>query len=147
MEKARSLCQRAGFREITVRGDTDYSLTREFDAWSEGSRFVVGYDALPKVLEIAEELAEEDWRPFERREKKPAKTSERARPVNVREEAVVKREYKNFSLEKEEIAEFTYKPVACSMSYRMVVVRKTIKVSKGQTIIDGASQKHFFYNK
>ena len=48
-------------------------------------------------------------------------------------EAVVKqREYENQILEYEEVAEFRYQPRACSKSYRMLVVRKHIRVEKGQ---------------
>jgi len=68
-------CKRAGFREVTVRGDTDYSLTQEFDRWSEnGARFVVGYDAMKNVVELASELPESEWEPLLRRQKNPIKT-------------------------------------------------------------------------
>ena len=139
-------CKRAGFREVTIRGDTDYSMTHEFDPWNEDdSRFVVGYDALPKVVRIASELPESQWRLLERRDKNPVKTDPRSRPENVRERIVVEREYKNFNLQREDLAEFTYRPIACGRPYRMVVVRKTILVTKGQAIIDGAEQRYFFY--
>jgi hypothetical protein len=139
------LCQRAGFQEITIRGDTDYSLTQKFDEWSESSRFVVGYDSLAKVRGIASDLPIGEWRQLERRDKRPVKTEPRSRPEKVREQIVVERDYKNFNLEREDVAEFCYRPVACKQAYRMVVVRKTIVVSKGQAILDGAKQTFFFY--
>ena len=49
IDKAISLCKRAGFKKILVRGDTDFSLTTNFDRWDEkGVTFVFGYDAKPK---------------------------------------------------------------------------------------------------
>jgi hypothetical protein len=37
-----ALTRRAGFRKITLRGDTDFSLTRHFDFWDDdGVRFIV----------------------------------------------------------------------------------------------------------
>jgi len=40
------LCRQAGFTDILLRGDTDFSLTAELDRWdADGVRFVFGYDA------------------------------------------------------------------------------------------------------
>ena len=45
-DKAIALCRRAGFRDILLRGDTDFALTTAFDRWTDASvRFVFGYDA------------------------------------------------------------------------------------------------------
>jgi len=47
-DKAISLCREGGFKDILLRGDTDFSLTRNFDRWDDdGVRFVFGYDASP----------------------------------------------------------------------------------------------------
>jgi len=41
--KAIALCRRAGFRKITLRGDTDFSQTTELDGWDRGGmKFVFG---------------------------------------------------------------------------------------------------------
>lgn len=139
-------CKRAGFREVTVRGDTDYSLTQEFDLWSENDvRFVVGYDAMKNVVDLASELPESEWKRLDRRQKNPVKTEPRSKSENVRERIVEEREYKNFTLEHEDVAEFFYQPGACARAYRMVVVRKKILVKKGQVVIDGCEQRYLFY--
>ena len=40
--------------------------------------------------------------------------------------------YRNLELAEEKVAEFDYRPVACQRSYRVVVVRKRIRVEQGQ---------------
>ena len=45
--------------EITLRGDTDFTLSGELDRWdSQGIRFIFGMDAHPKVVQLAESLSE-----------------------------------------------------------------------------------------
>ena len=49
-DRAIALCREAGFSDILLRGDTDFSLTTEFDRWdADGVRFVFGYDAKANV--------------------------------------------------------------------------------------------------
>ena len=56
---------RAG--EITLRGDTDFTLSAELDRWdSQGIKFIFGMDAHPKVVQLAESLPETTWKPLER---------------------------------------------------------------------------------
>jgi len=38
------------FERVWLRGDTDFSLTQNFDRWSERVKFVFGFDAKPKVV-------------------------------------------------------------------------------------------------
>ena len=46
--------------QITLRGDTDFSLTAELDRWdAQGVQFIFGIDAHPKVVHLAEALPEE----------------------------------------------------------------------------------------
>ena len=53
--------------QITLRGDTDFSLTGELDRWDEqGVKFIFGMDAHPKVVNLAEALPQEAWKPLER---------------------------------------------------------------------------------
>jgi hypothetical protein len=53
--------------EITLRGDTDFTLTAELDRWDgQGVKFIFGMDAHPKVVNLAEALPEEAWNPLER---------------------------------------------------------------------------------
>ena len=53
--------------EITLRGDTDFTLTGELDRWDgQGVKFIFAMDAHRKVVNLAEALPEEAWRPLER---------------------------------------------------------------------------------
>ena len=53
--------------QITLRGDTDFTLTGELDRWDEqGVKFIFGMDAHPKVVNLAEALPEQGWKPLER---------------------------------------------------------------------------------
>jgi len=127
------LCRRAGFRKITLRGDTDFSQTRYIDRWTEGGvRFVFGFDAMANLQAKAMELGEAAWEPLERRAKYDVKTQPRERPENVKERTVVEREFKNLKLNSEDVAEFEYRPTSCKRSYRMVVLRKNLTVEKGE---------------
>ena len=43
--------------QITLRGDTDFTLSAELDRWDEqGVKFIFGMDAHPKVVNLAEAL-------------------------------------------------------------------------------------------
>ena len=46
LDQAIKLCRRAGFEDILLRGDTDFSQVRHLDRWNvQGVRFVFGYKA------------------------------------------------------------------------------------------------------
>ena len=62
----------------------------------------------------------------------------------MKEEVVRRREYENQILQYEEVAEFKYRPTACSKTYRMIVIRKNIRVEKGQQWLFDTSP-YFFY--
>ena len=50
--------------EITLRGDTDFTLTAESDRWDgQGVKFIFGMDAHRKVVNLAEALPEQAWSP------------------------------------------------------------------------------------
>lgn len=137
-------CRRAGFRKITLRGDTDFSLTEHFDRWDQdGVEFVFGLDAMPNLVEIAENLAESDWTEL-RRKTRPRSGKCCARRPNHKEAFVREKGYKNLKLRGESYAEFAYRPIKCSQDYRVVVVRKTIDVEQGQQrLFDEV--RYFFY--
>ena len=54
------------------------------------------------------------------------------------------REFENQRLRSEEVAEFNYRPTACTKTYRMVVVRKNISVEKGEKLLFD-TVVYFFY--
>jgi hypothetical protein len=144
-DQARGLCQDAGFRRITFRGDTDFSQTEHLDRWDgAGVRVVFGYDARANLLREADALPADAWAPLVRRPAYAVQTAPRQRPVNVKAATIVAREFKNLRLEAEAVAAFSYQPVACTKAYRMVVVRKNISVEQGdRRLFDEI--RYFFY--
>jgi hypothetical protein len=132
------------FKEVQVRGDTDFALTKYLDKWDKKAQFVFGYDAHANVVEIAQSLDESRWERLERPAKYAVQTRERHRPVNVKEEIIRQRRFKNYRLVCEDVAEFDYRPGACAKTYRMVVVRKNISVEKGENVLF-PEIRYFFY--
>ena len=62
-----AILREAGFRNILLRGDTDYSQTEHLDRWDEeGIVFHFGYDARPNLVEIADGLEESQWKRLRR---------------------------------------------------------------------------------
>jgi len=144
--KSIGLCRRAGFKKITLRGDTDFTQTAYLDAWDDQGdvRFVFGIDAMSNLYEKAENLPERAWKRLRRRKKHTVKTTPRARPANVKEQIVKDREFKNIRLMAEYVAEFEYSPTLCKTTYRVVVVWKDLEVTPGQKKLFDDS-KCFFY--
>jgi hypothetical protein len=144
MNKAVRLVRKA-YKRVCLRGDTDFSLTAHFDRWTErGVDFVFGVDAMRNLVELAGKLDESRWSPMVRKPKYEVKTSPRKRPENVKEAIVRRRGYENITLEEESVAEFTYRPVKCKRSYRMIVLRKKLRVEKGQIFLFD-DIRYFFY--
>jgi hypothetical protein len=131
------------FRKIWLRGDTDFSLTRNFDRWDAKAGFVFGYDNKPNIEKMAESLPTEAWKPMLRPER-VVKTKERQRPENVKERVVKEREFKKISLSCEHVAEFDYRPINCKKTYRMVALRKNLSVEKGEARLFDEI-RYFFY--
>ena len=131
--------------QITLRGDTDFTLTGELDRWdSEEIKFIFGMDAHPKVVGLAEALPEEVWAPLERLPRYEIATRPRRKPARVKEGIVRFKGYQNKVLTGESVAEMEYQPGKCSRAYRLIVLRKNITVKKGeQVLIDEI--RYFFY--
>jgi hypothetical protein len=132
------------FEKVSVRGDTDFSLTDNFDRWAQRSIFVFGMDARANLVKIADGIAESQWELFEREEKYTVKTKERKRPVNVKDQVIKRRKYKKIQTESEYLAEFSYQPGKCKKSYRMIVLKKKIKVIRGEVPLFN-DDRYFFY--
>jgi hypothetical protein len=145
IDRAIALCRRAGFRRITVRGDTDFSQTRHLDRWqAEGVRFVFGFDARANLVQEAENLPKSQWHPLRRPQKYEVKTTPRTRPENVKERIVTERQFQNLRLNSEHAAEFAYRPTLCSMDSRMVSLRKNVSVERGEAVLF-PEIRYFFY--
>jgi hypothetical protein len=144
-DQAIALCRRAGFRAITLRGDTDFSQTEHLDRWDgDGVRFLFGFDAMANLVEKAERLPRKAWKRLRRRPKYTVKTERRERPPNVKEQIVRWREYQNIRLESEDVASFAYSPTKCRKTYRVVVVRKNLSVERGEHVLFD-DVRYFFY--
>jgi len=131
--------------EITLRGDTDFTLSAELDRWnSQGIKFIFGMDAHPKVVRLAEALSQDAWQPLERLARYEIATEPRRKPQRIKEEIVRFKGYMNKKLVGESIAEFDYQPNKCGLSYRLVVVRKNISVQRGEQVLF-EDIKYFFY--
>jgi hypothetical protein len=130
---------------VTVRGDTDFTHTAQLDRWNEqGTRFILGFDANPKLVALAEGLASSAWQPLERVPKYKLLTEPRAKGVRYKEQIVVEKEFENQKLVGEDVAEIEYQPGKCKYPYRVVIVRKNISVQRGEKeLFDKV--RYFFY--
>ena len=145
LDRAIDLCLTAGFLAILLRGDTDFSQTVYLDGWDDkGVRFIFGMNAMPNLIERADNLLEDLWRPLLRPAKYAVKTQPRRRPANVKERIVIEREYENIRLRSEDVAEFAYRPTKCIKTYRIVVLRKNLSVEKGEQVLFD-DIRYFFY--
>lgn len=132
------------FKEVWIRGDTDFSLTTNFDKWDKRCKFVFGIDARQNLIAIADPIPEEHWDHIFRKSKYKVKTKTRKRPENVKERIVKERGYKNIRTISEHVAEFDYRPVKCKKTYRVVVLRKNLTIEKGDlALFDDI--RYFFY--
>jgi len=145
LDRAVSLCRKAGFRKVRLRGDTDFTQTEYLDDWDDDHvTFVFGIDAMPNLYKRVENLPENVWEPLRRQPRYEVKTTPRARPENVKQKIVEKREYEDIQLVQEYVAEFSYRPTNCKKDYRVIVVWKDLEVMKGQRKLFDDS-KCFFY--
>jgi Transposase DDE domain group 1 len=146
LDKAATLCRRAGFRKILLRGDTKFAQTRHLDRWDEAGdiRFVFGYEAYKSLEARADELPAGAYRLLKRPPRYQVKTAPREKPSRVKQEIVRERGYETIHLLEEHVAEFRYQPVACHKSYRMIVLRKRLGIDKGQMRLF-EEYRYFFY--
>jgi DDE family transposase len=127
------LCREAGFRRIYLRGDTDFTQTTQLDAWdAEGVLFLFGIDAMPNLKAIAENLPASDWVELRRPPQSTAQGKPRRRPERVKDRIVRERGFETLTRLREDVAEVSYRPTVCQESYRLIIVRQTIAVEKGQ---------------
>jgi hypothetical protein len=146
VDRSLLLCLQAGFRKVLVRGDTDFSQTEHLDGWDDSPRvrFIFGFDAIPKLVGIADNLPVKAWHRLQRPARYRVQTQPRRRPVNVKDRIVNERGFETLRLRSEDVAEFDYRPGACRKTYRMVVVRKNITREKGELALFD-EVRYFFY--
>lgn len=148
LDRAIALCRSAGFADILLRGDTDFTMTTSLDRWdAQGVRFVFGYDALKTLVQRAEEIDDGEYGQLVRKADELFAQRDRLhreKPARVKENIVRERGYLNVRLEREDIAEFAHKPTKAERAYRIVVLRKTLTSERGQLCL-GTNYKYFFY--
>lgn len=144
LDKAIELCRRAGFEDILLRGDTDFSQTAHLDGWhADGVRFVFGYDAYKSFKARAAGI--ESYRELVRHARTAfVNRPTRAHQPRIKEAVVRDKGYKNIRLRSEDVAEFDYSPTACARTYRMVVLRKNLTVQRGEDALFDEI-RYFFY--
>ncbi len=130
---------------VTIRGDTDFSHTEQLDRWDEaGTKFLLGIDAHPKLVKLAEALEKQAWKPFEREPKYEILTEPRPKAVRYKEQVVIERKFENKKLVGEALAEIPYRPHHCRRPYRVIILRKNISVQKGERALFD-EVRYFFY--
>lgn len=133
------------YERLLFAGDTDFSQSAYLDGWHETGRidFVFGFDACENLVALAEALPQSAWTKIARKVR-PIKTRPRTKPRRVKAQMVEAMEFETIHTECEQVAEFKYRPGKCSRKYRMVVVKKTLRVTKGQTELLPRT-RYFFY--
>lgn len=139
------LCRDAGFRRVYLRGDTDFTQTKQLDAWdAEKVTFLFGIDAMPNLKAIAEDQPASAWVELQRLPQYTAQGKPRQRPENVKDQIVRENGYKTLTRIKEDVSEVAYRPVACQRTYRLIIVRQTIKVEEGQLRLHDEVRYRFY---
>lgn len=144
-DRAIALVRRAGWKDVLLRGDTDFSQTAYIDRWDDdGVRFVFGYDARKEIVARAKGIERGEYAELVRKADRVFEGEARAKQPRVKEEVIRDRGYRNMRLVREEVADLEHKPTKAKRSYRIVVLRKTILEERGQICI-GESHRYFFY--
>jgi hypothetical protein len=135
LDRAATLCRKAGFRRVFFRGDTDFTQSKHLDNWDdEKYGFLFGIDARDNLIVRAEELPESAYSFLERPEP-PIATVPRQQPERHKQQIVRERGFKAIQTQHEQVAEFDYQPVACNRAYRVIVLRKHLATGKGQGLL------------
>jgi Transposase DDE domain group 1 len=146
LDRAFTLCRRAGFRRLYARGDTDFSQTAHLDRWHDAGdvRFLFGMDAHPTLKALAEGLPADAYSFLERPPGYVIRTAPRSRPERVKPAVVRRRGYETSHTLEEMVAAFDYRPVACRRSYRVIVLRKRLGIDKGRVRVREEYRDFFF---
>jgi hypothetical protein len=144
-DRSITLCRKAGWKEIRLRGDTDYALTANFDRWDDdGVKFVFGFDARTNLITRAESAAEAMYHELVTRAEGHIATTRRTRPRQVKDDIVRERGYKVLRQKAEDVVEFSYRPTKCRRDYQVVALRKNISVERGENVLF-EEFRYFFY--
>lgn len=144
LDQAIELCETAGFRDVLLRGDTDFSMTAHLDRWdAAGVRFVFGYDTNSTFIARANGLEDSDYQELVRKADEQF-GKPRSKPSRIKEEIVRERGFFNQQLLREDTAELEHQPTKAKKAYRIVVLRKLIQEERGQVDL-GWRYRYFFF--
>jgi hypothetical protein len=130
---------------VCLRGDTDFSLTANFDKWAKRVDFILGMDSTTALRSRAEALDESAWKRMARPagHVSPTGTS-RGRREDHKQQIVTERGYLDLRLDHEDVAEFGYQPGKCARPYRVIALRKNISKARGEQVLI-EDIRYFFY--
>jgi hypothetical protein len=132
-DRAIVVCREGGFRQIVLRGDTDFTQTKELDRWdADGVQFLFGKDNIAPLHVLADDLPDSAWKTLVRPPRYEVQTEPRGRRENQKLPIIRERGYDHIRLEWEEVAQMPYRPVACKNAYRLIVVRKNLSREEGK---------------
>ncbi len=132
------------FKNIYLRGDSAFSLTRKFDGWTEDMvKFILGFAKSFNLELEADCLHKNQWKRLYSSKKRKGKRS-RKKKTRVKENVVIAREYNNQVQKNVYVSEFKYRPVKCKKEYRVIVVKKMLDIKFGQLLLF-EDHKYFFY--
>ena len=102
-------------------------------------------DPTPTGHMHADDLPPSAWKPLKRAPRYAIQTQPRAKPDRVKPQIVEQRQFKNIRLVDEKVAEREYRPTACRHTYRLVIVRKNLRVSEPRQGRLFDDYRYFFY--
>lgn len=145
LDRSITLVRTAGFKEVLLRGDTDYALTANFDRFDDDNvEFVFGYDARANLITEAKSVDEEMYHELVGKAERTIKTAPRAKAPRVKDDIVRERKFKVLRTAAEDVCEFDYRPRACTRDYRVVALRKDLSVERGEDVLFH-EYRWFFY--
>jgi len=134
---------RPNFEQVLVRGDSGFdradirAICEQRDA-----RFAFVGREFKNRPGIAASIPEEQWQPFEARDKRMAAARSkkkgyqpRKKRENRRRRRARERNYKNKRLRSQWLAEVPWCPADSERTYRLIIRRQLIEHSKGQTLL------------
>jgi hypothetical protein len=101
-------------------------------------------DAHPALVERAEQVPSAQWSLLQRQTREVEDDEQREKQPRFKKDLVVEKGYRNLELEREDLAEITYRPTACGRDYRLVILRKTIRVTQGAELLMPETRYYFY---
>jgi hypothetical protein len=127
-DRSIEVCRAAGFKEILLRGDTDFAVT-------------FGYGAKPNLVDIAESQENDAWKPLRRRHSEEPKPARRSKRPNDKQHVIEENEYLDKRLIGEWIAEFDYQPSACNRTYFFYITNESKARCSSRQVVFGANDR------